>query len=66
MRFLGCVSKPKMQEECDQNVWNVFNQLDIPTTGWPTYFVEICASVSLKVATRSSVKGKKYSESLDF
>ena len=55
-----------MQEECDQNVWNVFNQFDITITGWPTYFVEICASVSLKVATRSSVKGKKYSESLDF
>ena len=27
-RFLGCFSKAKM-EECDQKVWNVFNQFDI-------------------------------------
>ena len=46
-------------EECDQNIWNVFNQFDITISSVATYLVEVGARVSLKVATKGSPRGKK-------
>ena len=46
-------------EECDQNVWNVFNQFDITISSVATYLVEVGARVSLKVVTKGSPRGKK-------
>ena len=53
-------------EECDEKVWNAFNQFDITVPYSITYFLEVGACVSLKVATEGSLRGKKYSENLDF
>ena len=57
-KFLGCFSKAKTKE-CDQKLWNVFNQFGIIIPCSATDFVEVGASVSLKVATKGSIRGKK-------
>ena len=62
---LGFLSKVEM-DECDQNVWNAFDQLEITISCSATNFLEVGARVSLKVATKVSSRGKKSSESLDF
>ena len=53
-------------EECDKEVWNVFNQFDIIKTCSSTYRPQVGARVSLKVATKGSPRGKKNFEKLDF
>ena len=45
-RFLGPLSKAKT-EECDQKVWNVFDQFGITIPGAATFFLEVGAPVSL-------------------
>ena len=57
-RFLGYFSNAK-PEECDQKVWNIFDQFGISITFSATYFLEVVARVSLKVATKGSFRGKK-------
>ena len=52
-------------KECDQKVWNVFDQFGITIACSDTYFLEVGARVSLKVATKRSIRGKKNSENLD-
>ena len=47
-------------------IWSVFNQFDITIPCWATYFLEVGVSISLKVATKGSPRGKKKSEKLDF
>ena len=56
-RFLGCFSKAKT-EECNQNVWNVFDQFGIIIPCTATYFLEVGARVSLKVVTKESPRGQ--------
>ena len=46
-------------KECDQKVWNVFDQFGITIACSDTYFLEVGARVSLKVATKRSIRGKK-------
>ena len=53
-------------EECNQKVWNMFNQFDITIPCSATYFLEVGARVSFKIATKGSPRGKKYSENIDF
>ena len=53
-------------EECYENVWNPFNQFDITIPCSATYFLEVGACVSLKVASKRSAKVKKNSENLHF
>ena len=45
-------------EGCDQKIWHVFNQFGNTIPCSATYFLEIGSPVSLKVATKGSVKGK--------
>ena len=52
-------------KECDQKVWNVFDRFGITIACSDTYFLEVGARVSLKVATKRSIRGKKNSENLD-
>ena len=58
LRFLGCFSKGKT-EECDQKVPNVFDQFDITISCSAIYSLEVGAHVSLKVANKGSITGKK-------
>ena len=53
-------------EECDQKVWNVFNQFDIAIIFLARYFPEVGGCISLKVVTKGSPREKKNSENLDF
>ena len=53
-------------EEWDQKVWNVFDQLGITILCWATYFAEVDARISLKVATKGSSRGKENSKHLDY
>ena len=46
-------------EECNQKVWNVFDPFGITMLCSAAYFLEVSARVSLKVATKVSVEGKK-------
>ena len=64
-RFLDCFSKGKT-EECDPNVWNIFNQFGITIPCSATYFLEVGARVSLKVATKGSLRGKKSAKKISF
>ena len=64
VRFLGCFSNAKT-EEWDQKVWNVSDQFRITIPGSATYFVAVGACISLKVANKGSITGKKNSENLD-
>ena len=57
-RFSGCFSKAKT-EECDLKSWNFSNKHGMIMPGSDTYFLEVCAHVSLKVATDNSFRGKK-------
>ena len=49
-------------EECDQKVWYIFDQYGISISCSATYFMEVGARVSLKVATKVSIRGKKTPE----
>ena len=60
-RFLSWVSKTKT-EECNLNIWNVFDQFFITIPCSATYALEIGARDSLKVATRWSTRIKKNSK----
>ena len=51
-------SKAK-SEECDQKVWDVFNQFGITIPSSATYFLEVGTHISLKVATKGSIRDKK-------
>ena len=51
---------------CDQKVWNVFDQFGIAIPCLATYFLEVGAHVSIKAATKVSIRVKKNSENLDF
>ena len=53
-------------EECDQKVWNVFDEFSIIIPSSAFYFLEVGACVSLKVATKGSPRGKKSPENSDF
>ena len=57
-RFWGCFSKAKT-EKCDQNDWYVLDQFGITIPCSTTYFLEVGARLSLKVATKGSLRGKK-------
>ena len=56
--FLGCFSKVKT-EECDLKFWIIFNQFGITIPCSDTYFLEVGARISLKVATKVSIRRKK-------
>ena len=62
--FLGCTSKAKT-EECEQNVWNNFDQLCVGKPGSTTDFLEVGAPVLLEVATKGFFRGKRTLE-IDF
>ena len=64
-RFLGCFSIVKT-EECDLKVGNFFDQIGINIPCSATYFVEVGARVSLKIATKVYIRHKKNSENLNF
>ena len=63
------LSQPKRQkfgflpeaktEEWDQKLWNVFDQFGMTIPCSATYFLEVGAHVSLNVATKVSLEGKK-------
>ena len=63
-RICGCFSITKT-EEWDQKVCNLFYQFGISLSCSATYFLEVGARVSMKLATKGSIRGKK-SENLDF
>ena len=65
MRFLGNFSKAEA-EKCDQEEWNVSDGFGIVAPCSATYHLELVAPISLKAATKASVRGKKNSEDLDF
>ena len=46
-------------DECDQKVWNVFDQFGIATPCLATYFLEVGARVSMKVGSKGSIRGKE-------
>ena len=46
-------------EECNQQVWNVFNQLDITIRCSAKFFLEVGAHVSFKIATKGLLEVKK-------
>ena len=58
IRFLCCFVKGKT-EECDQKFESVFYQFSITIPCSATYFLEVGARVSLKVATKMSLKVQK-------
>ena len=57
LKYLGCFSEAKT-EELNQKVWNIFDQFGITILCSATYFLEIGAPVTSKVATKGSVRGK--------
>ena len=57
-RFLGCFSEAKT-EESDLKAGNVFDQFGITIPCSATYFLEVGARVSLKVASKGSIRRKK-------
>ena len=64
-RFLGCFSSEKT-EECKKNVEIFFDQFGIIIPCSCTYFLEVGACLSLKVATKGSIRDEKDSEKLYF
>ena len=64
-RYLGSFSKAKT-EDCDQNVWNVYDQFGITIPCSATYFMEVGSYVSLKMAIKVFLRAKKNSKNLDF
>ena len=57
-RSLGCPSKSKM-DECNQKNWSFSAQSGMQLPGLDTYFLEVDASVSLRVATKGHFRDKK-------
>ena len=51
---------------CGQNLWNIFDQFGITILCSAIYFLEVSGCVSLKVATKEFLGGKKNSGNLDF
>ena len=45
--------------DCNQKHWSYFDQIFINIPCSPIYFLEVGAPVSLKVATKGSLRGKK-------
>ena len=62
-RFLGYFFKAKT-EECNQNNWSFFDKFRMFMVGSDTYFLEVSAHVSLKVATKDYLRGPKKSKNL--
>ena len=58
VRILGCFSKAKT-EECDQKVGNILDQFGINISCSAKYFLEKAPRVSLKLATKESLRGKR-------
>ena len=46
------------REESEQKAWNFFNQFGITIPSSATYCLEVGAHISLKVATKGSIRGK--------
>ena len=57
-RFLGYISKTKT-EKCEQIFYNVFHQFGITIPCTARYSLEVAACVSLKVATKVSLRSNK-------
>ena len=57
MRFLNYF--PKETEECDQENLNVSDTFGTTTPCLATYSLEVGARFSLKIATKTSLRGKK-------
>ena len=53
-------------EGCDQKVGNFFDPFGISIPCSATCFLELGARVSLRVATKQSIRGKKNFENLHF
>ena len=49
-------------EECDQNVWDVFDQIGVGEPCSTIYFLEVGALVSRKLATKDFLRAKKTEE----
>ena len=58
LSYWGCFSKAKT-EECNQKVPDVFDQIGVDKPCSTTYFLEVGACVSLKVATKGFLRGKR-------
>ena len=56
-KFLACFSKEK-RKKCDQKGWNDFGQFSVNIACSATYYVEVSAGLSLKVATKVSVRDR--------
>ena len=63
-RLLRYLSKTK-KEECNEKDWRVCHRFGIIKPFSATYFLEVDAQVSLKVAIKGFIRGKKNSEDLD-
>ena len=63
--FLVCSSKAKT-EECEEKVFNIFNQFGDTIHLSATYFLEVGAVASSKGATKVFLSGRKNSENLSF
>ena len=46
-------------QECDQKVWNVSDEFGVGKPCSTTCFLEVGACVSLKLATKGLLRGKK-------
>ena len=55
--FLGCFCKAKTEER-DQKIWSFSDKFEIIMPGSDTYFLEVSAHVSLKIATDDSLRNK--------
>ena len=63
--FLGCFSEAKT-EKYNQKVWNVFDQFGVGKPCSTTYFLQVGARNSLKLATKWFLRCKKSSENWAF
>ena len=57
LKFLDHFSKAET-EKCTQDDWSVSDKSGIVTTCSATYHLEVCAPISLKVATKVCFGGK--------
>ena len=58
MRFLDYFSKAKTKE-CNQGDCNFYDKFGITTHCSATFYLEVGAPVSMKAATKASLRGKK-------
>ena len=59
MRFLDNFSEAEA-EECDQKTWNISEKCGINTTCSASYHLEMGAPVTMKAATKASLRSKKH------